>query len=88
MTMIENLYYGKISPAERDIVKGSAEDELISLLCRNNDKLSETLTEAQKETFEKFKECHCELSELYERDAFTQGFTLGARLNIEILSNK
>ena len=46
-------------------------------------KLTETLTEAQKEIFEKFKDSTLEISSITEVTAFTLGFKLGLRLTAE-----
>ena len=47
------------------------------------EKLAETLTEAQKETFGKFKDNKSELTSMTEVTAFTIGFKLGLRLTAE-----
>lgn len=51
--------------------------------CNNEEKLTATLTEEQKETFEKYKDCNREIYEICEKDAFLNGFRLGARIIIE-----
>ena len=53
MTMIENLYYGNIAPHEKYIRRGSKLDKAISSLCSEVDNLTSTLTEQQKEVFDK-----------------------------------
>ena len=57
MTTLEDLYYGNISPWERDMKRGSRMDKLVKLICKNEESLMSTLTEQQKETFERFKDC-------------------------------
>lgn len=42
----------------------------MKLLNRNEEKLTATLTEVQKETFEKYKDCNREISEISERESF------------------
>ena len=59
--IIEELYYGNITPCDRDIIKGGIYSHLLHLVTRNEDDLMQTLTQAQKETFEKFKDCASEL---------------------------
>ncbi len=53
MTTLEDLYYGNISPHERYIKRGTRVDKLVKLICKNEEELNSTLTEKQKETFEK-----------------------------------
>ena len=84
-TIIEELYYGNISPTDRDIVKGGNYSHLLHLLTRNEDDLTQTLTQAQQETFEKFKDCASELGDANEVMAFTIGFKIGMRLTLEAM---
>ena len=60
----------------------------MKLLNRNEEKLTATPTEAQKETFEKYKDCNREISEICERESFIKGFQLGARIIIEVISQE
>ena len=85
MTTLEDLYYGNISPHERYIKRGTRIDKLIKLICKNEDELNASLTERQKETFEKFKDCTSELSCITEREAFSSGFILATRIMAEVM---
>ena len=85
MTTLEDLYYGNINPYERYINPGSRVEKLVNLICKNEESLSVTLTEKQKEIFEKFKDCQSELSGLTERDAFRDGFILATRIMVEVM---
>ena len=82
-SIIEELYYGNISPSDRDIIKGGTYSHILNLVTRNEDDLVQTLTQAQQETFEKFKDGTSELSSMTEVTAFTIGFKLGLRLTAE-----
>ena len=85
MTTLENLYLGNISPHERYIKQGTRVDKLVKLICKNEDKLKASLTEKQKETFEKFKDVTSELSSITERTAFKDGFILAVRVMSEAM---
>ena len=85
MTTLEDLYYGNIHPCEREVVRGSPTDKLLRLLCKNEESLTSTLTEQQKETFLKFKNCQDELLCLGEREAFRIGFILATRIMVEVM---
>ncbi len=85
MTTIDDLYYGNLHPCDRDIVRGSRTDRLLRLLCKNEETLTATLTEQQKETFLKFKSCQDELTSITEREAFKIGFTLATRIMVEVM---
>lgn len=82
-SIIEKLYYGNILPIDRDVVKGVEYAQLLHLLSRNSTELEDTLTEAQKEAFEKYNDCYAEISDANEVAAFTLGFKIGLRLAVE-----
>lgn len=82
-SIIEELYYGNISPTDRDIIRGGTYSHILNLVTRNEDELMQTLTQAQQVTFEKFKDGTSELSSMTEVTAFTIGFKLGLRLTAE-----
>ena len=85
MTTLEDLYYGNISSHERYIKRGTRVDKLVKLICKNEEELNAGLTEKQKETFEKFKDCTSELSCITEREAFSSGFILATRIMVEVM---
>ena len=83
MNTIEELYYGNITPSEREYRRGSEYAHVLQLATRSEEKLIGTLTEAQKETFGKFKDNTSELTSITEVTAFSLGFKLGLRLTAE-----
>ena len=78
--ILTELWYGNVAPWEQSNRLDREYKELAELLCRNRDRLTEGLTEAQKELLEKYDDCQNELSVKTERNAFVQGFCLGTRL--------
>ena len=87
MTRLERLYYGNIAPHEYEVVRGSEYDVTAKLVIRHEQELSATLTERQKEVFQKFKDNQIELLNLGERDAFVRGFSLAVRLMVEAMNS-
>ncbi len=85
MTTLEDLYYGNISPCERDMKRGSRMDKLVMLICTNEERLMSTLTEQQKEIFDKFKDCQSEICDIIARQAFVDGFILATRIMVEVM---
>lgn len=83
--IIEELYYGNITPSDRDIVKGGTYSHLLHLSTRNEDDLTQTLTPAQQEVFTKFKDCASELNDANKVMSFTVGFKLRMRLALEAM---
>ena len=51
MSILEELWYGNIEPAEYDISPNKKYKEMLQLISRNEDKLLATMTDAQKELF-------------------------------------
>lgn len=88
MNTLEDLYYGNLFPHEKCAKLNAEVKELLKLLNRNEEKLTATLTESQKETFEKYKDCNHEIYEISERESFIKGFQLGARIIIEAISQE
>lgn len=84
-SIIEELYYGNINPSDRDIIRGGTYSHILNLLTRNEDELVQTLTQAQQEKFEKFKDCASELGDKNEMMSFVLGFKLGMRLAVEAM---
>lgn len=85
MTTLEDLYYGNIIPHEHSIKRGSAYSEVLGYVVRHEDDLKATLTEQQKEIFEKLKDCESELHGMNELESFVSGFKLAAKIIIEVL---
>lgn len=86
MTTLENLYFGNIVPHERFLKDGTRVDELVKLIEKNEDELTSTLTEKQKEIFEKIKDCSNELSCITEAKSFSTGYILATRIMVEVMS--
>ena len=51
----------------------------------NNFTQFDILTEKQKETFDKFRDCQNELSLITEQQAFRTGFILASRIMVEVM---
>ena len=82
-SIIEELYYGNVLPFERRMPKAGEYSNILKLLTRNEEALLKTLTEVQKEIFEKFKANLTELNGIDEATTFVIGFNLGVRLIAE-----
>ena len=83
MKILDELWYGNISPFEQ-CTRGDKEfKELMKLVVRNREELDGTLTDKQKETLEKFEDCMNEMHSITELDAFSYGFRLGVQLMAE-----
>lgn len=82
MSILEELWYGNISPSEdRDV--SDEEKKLVELMERHQAYLTSNLKENELEAFKKFIECSDEYTSLVECQAFEIGFKLAVRLLIE-----
>ena len=88
MNILEDLWFGNISPWERPFKKDSTYAELLALVIRHQDDLLGRLNDEEKEIFEKFSECSTEMHDLTEREAFVKGFKLGAKIIIEVMTTE
>ena len=84
MNIIEELWYGNISPCERDFKRGSTYSELLGYIVRHEEDLQKRL----KEIFDKFTECTNEMYGIAERESFVRGFALGAKIIIEVMNTE
>ena len=54
MRILEEFWYGNIEPTEYDTSSNKEYKKLVEMICRNEEKLRATMTDDQKELFEKF----------------------------------
>ena len=88
MKIIEDLYYGRISPYEMSISTTPEYQKLKTLSDRNEDLLRELLSDEQKELLEKLIEFVTDISSISERDMFIAGFRLGVKLMIDVMQDE
>ena len=85
MNILEELRYGNIEPAEYDASPSKEYKELLHLISRNEEKLKATMTDEQKELFEKYTDCIGEYRTITDCLIFQNGFKLGARMMLEVM---
>lgn len=74
-----------IEPTEYDISSCKEYKKLLELICRNEEKLKATMTDEQKELFEKYTDCVREHQTNTDCLIFQNGFKLGARMMLEVM---
>ena len=84
--ILHELWYGNINPSSDTTCAADEEKELKRMSTQQYDKLSETLTDQQKEVLDKFIESDTELTGIREREIFRYAFRLGARIAFEVMS--
>ena len=84
-SILEELFYGNVCPNTECRSKDEQTKQLMGYIADHHSALNETLTDKQKEIFEKFNDCYNELIDINERETFVYAFRLGARIAIEVL---
>lgn len=82
--ILEDLYYGNISPCQRAVRPDSKVKKLMQIQSDFESKLSESLTEDQRVTFEQYLSVSADLLDANCLDSFITGFRIGARFTHEI----
>ena len=85
MNVLDELYYGNITPFERHTDRNPACKELQGYITRHMETLKEMLDADGRQTLEKLDACLSEFESMCEKDAFTEGFCLGVRIMIEVM---
>ena len=85
--ILGELWHGNISPQEDCRNNTSEMKQLMEYMARHHDDLLRTLSDEQKDIFERFDDCWSEYARLAEEAIFVYAFRLGMRIAIEPLSN-
>ena len=86
MSIINELWRGNVCPQTDNRSNSPEMKELMEYMARHHDDLLKTMTDEQKEIFEKFDDCWGEYVGLTEKSVFVYAFKLGARIVYEILT--
>ncbi len=84
-SVIKELWHGNIVPQDGSRNNSPEMKQLMEYIARHHDDLLKTLTDEQKEIFEKFDACWIEYASLTEEAIFEYAFILGMRMGIEAL---
>ena len=85
-SVLQELWCGNICP-QTDSRNNSPEmKQLMEYMARHHDDLLKTMTDEQKEIFEKFDDCWSEYASYAEEAIFMYAFKLGAQLMLETQS--
>ncbi len=85
MRILEELWYGNIEPTEYGTSPSPEYRELRRLVDRNETELRATMTDAQKDLFNRYLESVLEYQTLSELMLFQNSFRMGARLMVEVM---
>ena len=86
MNFLEEFWYGNIEPAEYDTSSSKEYKEMLQRISRNEDKLLATMTDDQKDIFNKYADCVRDHQAMVECMLFQNSFRLGAKMMLAIMS--
>ena len=87
MSMLEELWLCGLDYQGRPVKKGSAMERKLCLYAKNGEKMKTMLSEQQAEQYEKTIDAFNEATAQSELEAFEFGFTLAARLMIDVMQS-
>ena len=85
-SIINELWHGNVCHQTDSRNNSSKMKELMEYTARHHDDLLKTMTDEQKEIFEKFDDCWSEYMSLAEAAIFEYAFKLGMQIAIETLT--
>ena len=83
--ILEDLYYGNITPGAQQITPNSELKRATDRITRFEGQLTERLDEGGKAILVKFIESEDEIENITARENFILGFRLGARITMECM---
>lgn len=86
MKILEEFWYGNIEPTEYD-TSSTEYKKLLELMCRNEETFKGSITDEQKELFEKYIDCMHEYQAITACQIFQNGFKLGSRMMLEVMED-
>ena len=87
MSMLDEIWTCGLSYKDRPVKSGSALERTLCLYTKNQNKLKAMLSEDQAEQFQKTMDAFNEVVAVTEEEAFELGFTLAARLMIDVMQS-
>ena len=85
MSMLEEIWTCGLNYCDRPVKPGSTLERRLCLYAKNGERLTKMLTGEQKEQYEKTIDAFNEVVAVTEEEAFELGFTLAARLMIDVM---
>ena len=87
-SIIKEMWHGNIIPQEDSRNNSVEMKQLMEYMARHHDDLLKTMTDEQKEIFEKFHDCWSEYASLSEAAIFEYAFRLGMRIALDSILTK
>ena len=84
-TILEDLYYGNITPCEQQMIPGSELKRAVDRVAKYENQLMEQIGETEQETLTKLIRSQHEINSITATENFILGFRLGAKLMVECM---
>lgn len=88
LDIIDELFYGNITPNERTFVRDSEYGQALEQLTEAEDALRGVLDKEDREALDRLTGAQQTMDAIATREYFTDGFRLGAKLMLDILTGK
>ncbi len=88
MNILENLWYGNLTPAERPVVRGSEYSLALARVQKQKEELFEGLPPEVQRAVDQLLDIQIEASCLAETEAFVTGFQMGAQVLLASLPSQ
>ena len=86
-TVLEDLYYGNITPSEQRMVPGSEMAKVVARVASCEKQLLEQLGEVEQAILTKFVRSQHEINSITATENFILGFRLGVRIMAECMDD-
>ncbi len=87
MFVLEDLWYGRVTPSERYIRKGSRYQKLSQQLGEYLQPFWDELSAEGKKAFDDYYNTQLELFEISEKDTYFRGIRFGVQLMLDVTGN-
>ena len=88
LNIIDELFYGNITPNERTFARDSEYGRALEQLTEAEDALREVLDKEDREALDRLTDAQQTMDAIATREYFADGFRLGAKLMLDILTGK
>lgn len=85
--MLEELYFGNLNPNDRSYIRDSGYGKAVRKISENEEKLTELLEGKEKKLLLDLVNAQGLVDGTTAVESFIQGFRLGARIAIEVMSD-
>ena len=86
--ILGELWHGNISPQEDCRTNTPEMKQLMEYMARHHDDLLKTLSDEQRDIFERFDDCWSEYASLAEEAIFVYTFRLGAQMTLDAFEQR